>query len=241
MEYIIIVISFLGVVALFFIFFQLKKMNKNQLQFSLRQEEKADLISKQIDQNNARIGEYQQELNYNKLVPIIYKQIDRFEEALNLFQFENLTGFKGFKYLNAKLELKKSELYETGRFDSVKTFNAIKVYELKELLALESLSYFAFEAKKTVQSVENLLLSSECNEQQMNQLRSLFIDNINAQYFVFFENFNKVIKKKAGDLPEHLNSKLIIKESFLKNNELAKNLKHILDFKNQALSFNKSQ
>jgi hypothetical protein len=201
----------------------------------LAQKHQLELLRQELIINKEEVARGNQEFHFNNITHIVYKQIERFENALNQFEYDNMKGFDAFKYLFVKIELKETEVFNKTKHESIKAFNSFNGYELKELVALETMSYFAFEGAKTIITLKQTLLKSDCTEEQVNQLKALFVNNINARYFIFIDKYLHVIKKKITTISEEHKSSLFQKEMFLKDNEVAKNLKEIIDFKKRKI------
>lgn len=218
-----------------YVLWQQKKAGDVYQQNLLNQKEQLRLLQDEIKGNKEEITRGNQEFHFSNLTHVVYKQLERFENALQQFEYDNMKGFNAFKYLFVKIQLKETEVFNKNKYQTEKAFNSFRNYELKELVALDSMSYFAFEGAKNIATLKKILLKSACSEEQVNQLKELFINNINARYFVFITKYLEVVKKKITDIPEEHKRSLFQKETFLKDHEIGNNLKEILDFKRRKI------
>lgn len=236
-SYLIILTSlcFLLLAGIVYVLWQQKKDAEVYQQNLLSQKEQLGVLQEEIQLNKEEIIKGNQEFHFSNLTHIVYKQLERFEQALQQFEYDNMKGFNAFKYLFVKIELKETEVFNKNKHESVKAFNSFRNYELKELIALDTMSYFAFEGAKNLTTLKKTLLKSPCSEEQVNQLKYLFINNINARYFIFIAKYLEVTKLKITDIPQEQKISVFQKETFLKDHEVGKNLKEILDFKSKTL------
>lgn len=228
-------LCFLLLVGIVYVLWQQRKDAEVYQSNLLSQKEQLSFLKDEMQLNRGEIIRSNQEFHFSNLTHIVYKQLERFENALQQFEYDNMKGFNAFKYLFVKIELKESEVFNKNKHESVKAFNSFRNYELKELIALDTMSYFAFEGAKNLTTLKKTLVKSSCTEEQVNQLKELFVNNINARYFVFIAKYLEVTKLKVTEIPEEHKLNLFQKETFLKDNEVGKNLKEILDFKRRML------
>lgn len=228
-------LCFLLLAGIVYVLYQQQKDGEVYQENLLSQQEQLKLLQSDIKLNKQEIERGNQEFHFSNLTHIVYKQLERFENALKQFEYDNMKGFNAFKYLFVKIELKETEVFNKNKHESEKAFKSFRNYELKELIALDAMSCFAFEGAKNVATLKRTLLKSNCTEEQVNQLKELFVNNINARYFIFIEKYLGVTKLKTTDIPEDYKQSLFMKETFIKDHEIEKNLKQILDFKRRRL------
>lgn len=226
------ILLFAGVL---FILWQLKKDFKNQEGNLLNQKSELNLLRDEVLLNRDESQRAHQEFHFYNLTQVVYKQLERFEKSLEQFEYDNMKGYDAFKYLFVKIELRETEVFNKNKHESVKIFNAVRSFELKELIALETMSHFAYEGVKNTKALQKALQKSKCTQEQANELKDLFVNNLNARYFVFIAKYLDVVKKKISGIPEEYALSLFQKETFLKDHEVAKNLKEILDFKKKKI------
>lgn len=226
---------FLLLAGIVYVLWKQRKDAEIYQQNLLSQKEQLDVLRQEIQLNKEETTRSNQEFQFSNLTHIVYKQLERFENALQQFEYDNMKGFNAFKYLFVKIELRESEVFNKNKHESVKAFNSFRNYELKELIALDTMSYFAFEGAKNLTTLKKTLLKSSCTEEQVNQLKDLFVNNINARYFIFIAKYLEVTKLKVTEVPEEHKLNLFQKETFLKDNGVGKNLKEILDFKRRKI------
>lgn len=229
---------FLSVLTgIFFVYKQLRKETKIQQDYLNHQEESLSLIRQELALVKEELKLNNDEMLYNRMVPVIYNQLKRFEESINLFSFEGLKGGDGINYLMAKINLKQTEVYGTDRHISEKLFESVKAFELKQLIAFDDVAELAFESAKNIQAVRTVLENSNCALSQKVALKTLFLDNISNRYFQFIKKVLEVSRKRISDIPSEKKLALFQKETFIKDRELVKNFKVVIDFKKNH-SFN---
>lgn len=226
---------FLLLVGIVYVLWQQTKDAEVYQENLLNQKEELGFLKEEIKLNKEEIIKGNQEFHFNNLTHIVYKQLERFENSLQQFEYDNMKGFNAFKYLFVKIELRETEVFNKNKHESVKAFNSFRNFELKELIALDTMSYFAFEGARNLTTLKKTLLKSACSEEQVNQLKELFVNNINARYFIFIAKYLEITKLKVTEISEEHKLSLFQKETFLKDNEIGKNLKEILDFKKRKL------
>lgn len=230
------VLILLLVVFLFVIYSSLKKQVHNQHNQLVNQNTILDGIVGEIKQTKIELKRNNDEAEYNRLVPVVYSQLKRFEDAINQFEFEALKGNDAFYYLLSKINLKQTELFDKHRYPSEDVFKALTTYEAKNLIAIESLAILASEGAKNIVALYTVLSKSKCSEEQIESLHQLFIDNISTRYFAFVTKVLEVARKRIKDIPEEQKGLLFQKEQFIKDRELIKNFKLIIDFKKKPIT-----
>lgn len=225
------ILFILIVVGLYFIYKQLRTETNLQQEQIKNQQDAMELVREELSLVKKEIQLNSDEMLYNRMVPIIYHQLKRFEEAIALFSFEGQKGKDGINYLIAKIDLKQTEVYSKDRHISEQMFESIKVLELKQLIAYDALADLAFESAKNVNAVRTVLENSTCSIDQKEALKTLFLDNISNRYFQFIKKVLEISRKRMKDVPSEKEMLLFQKETFLKDREVVKNFKVMTDFK----------
>lgn len=225
------VLFLLVIVGLFYVYKQLRQESgllKNNLK---NQEYHLELMRQELSLVKQELKANNDEMLYNRMVPVIYNQLKRLEDSINQFNFEGQKGKDGINYLLAKIEAKQTEVYGKDRHISEKMFESVKVFELKQLIAYDALADLAFESSKNIHAVKTVLETSTCSLEQKEALKILFLDNISLRYFQFIKKVLEICRKRLKDVPSEKELKLFQKETFLKDRQVAKNFKVVIDFK----------
>ncbi len=222
-------------VGVYLLYKELRKEVLKQQEHLKLQEQALLLIREEIAGTKEELKRSNDEVQYNRMVPVIYSQLKRFEEAIQDFTFEALSGKDGINYLLAKINLKQTEIFDKNKFTSEAEFQSVQAFELKRLIATEQVSDLSYEGAKNILALKSVLESSSCSQDQINQLRNLFIDNVSTQYFKFITKVLEIGRKRIKSVPDNFTNELFQKEMFLKDKEVVKNFKLILDFKKKEL------
>lgn len=212
-------------------FKQLRKETSLQQNSLKNQEQQLSLIKEELKLLKQELGVHHDEMLYNRLVSVVYFQLKRLEESIELFTFEAQKGKDGIRYLLAKINLKETEVFDKARYTTEKEFEQLKILALKELVASEAVAELAFENAKCVLALKTTLDNANCSIDQKKALHQLFVDNISNRYFLLINKVIEITKKKVHDIPADQKLLLFQKESFLKDRDVVKNFKLIIDFK----------
>lgn len=234
----VILLALVLLVLLVFLFLMYKSLRK-QVQNQEKQLHAQNAVLKNIVSHISKTGDElkrnNDEAEYNRLVPVVYSQLKRFEDAIAQFDFEALKGNDALYYLLSKINLKQTEVFDKHRYESEEVFKKIMAFEVKSLMAIEPVAILASEGAKNIQALYTVLQKSNCSSAQIESLRNLFLDNVATRYFTFVTKMLEVARKRIKDIPVEQKGLLFQKEQFIKDREIIKNFKLILDFKKKEI------
>jgi hypothetical protein len=94
-----------------------KEKMRRFIKYLLSQKEELGILKHEIKGNIREVIRGNKELHDSNLTHIVYKQLERFENALQQFEYDNMKGFNAFKYLFVKIQLKETEVFNKKKHE----------------------------------------------------------------------------------------------------------------------------
>jgi len=230
------IITLLLVVGVVVLVKYIKVSNQSNNTINERQLEVINKLNNKIDVINQTSIHVQNESKYNELMPLIYQQINKMDNYINDFHFENQKGYHAINLVLSKIQLHQKELFNKIKFLTEEEFKANQIIETKKIITQKPVILLLNYTIQSIQSATELINSSQISADKKAFINRIYFLNFNESFYSFLKKIGEVSRKKTKPVSENQINASNILDHQIKAEKISQKTTHILDLKNNSLT-----